>query len=180
MLTDCCPSSSSRGATREGCQAQGATESRAKKDVAREPARKPGAAGTFSSISRVEEACRVVICDDQPGFRQLVAIVLNLDPDLEVVGETADGRQAIQLVRELRPDVLLLDIAMPVMDGLEALPQIRESAPETQVVMLTGVVSESVRQRALDAGACLFLEKGIDVETLVAQIKAVCRDPSPV
>lgn len=131
-------------------------------------------------MSQGEEACRVVICDDQSGFRQLVAIVLNLDPDLEVVGETADGRQAIQLVRELRPDVLLLDIAMPVMDGLEALPQIRESAPETQVVMLTGVVSEGVRQRALDAGACLFLEKGIGVDTLVAEIKAVCRDASPV
>jgi len=84
------------------------------------------------------------------------------------------------LVRELRPDVLLLDIAMPVMDGLEALPQIRESAPDTQVVMLTGVVSESVRQRALDAGASLFLEKGIGVNTLAAQIKALRGEPSPV
>jgi len=131
-------------------------------------------------MSRTEEACRVAICDDQSGFRQMVTLVLNLDPDLQVIGEAADGLEAIGVVRELQPDILLLDIAMPVMDGLEALPQIRQAAPDTQVVMLTGVVSESVRQRALDAGASLFLEKGIGVNALAAEIKALCREPSPV
>jgi DNA-binding NarL/FixJ family response regulator len=124
--------------------------------------------------------CRVVICDDQAAFRQLVSVVLSLDPGVEVVAEAADGREAIRIVAELRPDVLLLDIAMPVMDGLEALPRVREASPETRVVMLTGVVAENVRQRAIDAGACLFLEKGTDLDELVGQLKDVCSRPATV
>jgi DNA-binding NarL/FixJ family response regulator len=127
-----------------------------------------------------QKGCRVVICDDQAAFRQLVSVVLSLDPGVEVVAEAADGREAIRIVAELRPDVLLLDIAMPVMDGLEALPQVREASPETRVVMLTGVVAENVRQRALDDGACLFLEKGTDLDELVGQLKDVCSRPAPV
>jgi DNA-binding NarL/FixJ family response regulator len=125
-------------------------------------------------------ACRVVICDDQVGFRQVVSVVLDLDPELEIVGEAADGREAIRIVGELRPDVLLLDIAMPVLDGLEALPEIRESSPETQVVMLSGVVSESVRRQAFERGACLFIEKGTDVDALVDHIKGICGGTSRV
>lgn len=109
----------------------------------------------------------------------MVSLVLGLDPGVEVVGESADGRGAIVLARELRPDVMLLDIAMPVMDGLEALPQIRESSPETHVVMLSGVSSESVRRRALEGGASLYIEKGVDIEELVGQIKDVCARPLP-
>jgi DNA-binding NarL/FixJ family response regulator len=127
-----------------------------------------------------QKGCRVVICDDQAAFRQVVSVVLSLDPGVQVVGEAVDGREAIRIVTELRPDVLLLDIAMPVMDGLEALPLVREASPETNVVMLTGLASESVRQRALDAGACLFLEKGTDLDELVDQLKDVCSRPSPV
>ncbi len=123
------------------------------------------------------KGCQVVICDDQAAFRKLVSLVLGLEQDLDVVGEAADGEEAIRMVGELRPDVLLLDIAMPVMDGLEALPKIRESSPETQVIMLTGLVSERMRQRALDAGACLFIEKGTDVDALAGQIKDVCEKP---
>ena len=121
-----------------------------------------------------------MICDDQAGFRQVLSVVLSLDPELEVVGEAVDGREAIRIVGQLRPDLLLLDVAMPVLDGLEALPQIRESSPETQIVMLTGVVSEGVRRRALDGGACLFIEKGADIDALVAQIKEVCSQPTRV
>ena len=118
--------------------------------------------------------CEVVICDDQEGFRRTVAIVLGLDEGVAVVGEAADGEEAIRLARELQPDVLLLDIAMPVMDGLEALPAIREASPDTRVVMLTGLASEAIRERALAAGATLFIEKGTDIATLARRVREVC------
>jgi DNA-binding NarL/FixJ family response regulator len=125
-------------------------------------------------MERSEQACRIVICDDQAAFRELIEAVLELEPELEVVGHAADGQQAIEVVGELEPDVLLLDVAMPVMDGLEALPHIRAVSPRTRVVMLTGVAAESVRQRALDAGAALFVEKGADPDAIVAHVKDAC------
>ena len=121
-----------------------------------------------------DTTCRVVVCDDQAGFRELMAILIALEPQLELVGEAADGREAIEVVRSLQPDVLVLDIAMPVMDGLEALPLVREASPDTRVVVVTGFASDNVRRRALDSGARLFIEKGVDVAALVGQIKDLC------
>jgi DNA-binding NarL/FixJ family response regulator len=118
--------------------------------------------------------CRVVLCDDQDGYRRLVGLALELESDFEVVGEAANGRQAIEMARELAPDVLLLDIAMPVMDGLEALPHIREASPETHVVMLTGIASSRSKEEALCGGAVRYVEKGIDIADLVAQVREVC------
>jgi len=126
--------------------------------------------------------CTVVVCDDQAGFRQLVAVVLGLEPGIEVIGEAGDGREAITLAERLQPDVLLLDIAMPVMDGLEALPRVREVSPATQVVVLTGVTAASIRERALAAGASAFIEKGIDIDELGDRVVEICRGtnlPSP-
>lgn len=118
--------------------------------------------------------CDVVICDDHKGFRSVLSIALSLDPDLEVVGEAGNGQEAVRIVSELRPAIVILDIAMPVMDGLEALPLILETAPLTQVVILTGFASRDLRRRALEGGACMFLEKGMDVPALVDQIKGLC------
>lgn len=119
-------------------------------------------------------SCRIVICDDQPAFRQLMTLVLGLENGLEVVGEAADGHAVVGVVADLEPDVLLLDIAMPLRDGIAALPEIKRAAPHTSVVMLTAFVSETTRSRALAAGADGFLEKGADVEDLVARIREVC------
>jgi len=119
-----------------------------------------------------------VICDDQPGFRAVMSVVLGLEPEFDVVGEAEDGRRAVEIAGQLRPDVLLLDLAMPEMDGIEALPHIRAASPETQVVVLTGFGSPTVRQRALDAGASAFIEKGTDVEALVRQVRDACTAPA--
>jgi DNA-binding NarL/FixJ family response regulator len=121
-------------------------------------------------------ACRIVVCDDQPAYRQIVAMVLGLESDLEVVGEAGNGRQAVELVEQLKPEVLVLDIAMPVLDGLEALPLIRAASPETKVVMLTGVVGDGIRERALAGGAALFLEKGTDIQDVVRAVASLCAD----
>lgn len=114
---------------------------------------------------------RVLICDDQSGFRQVLALVLGLEPELEVVGEAADGLAAVEAARALQPDIVLLDIAMPELDGLEALPRIREVAPEATVVMLTGIATESARARALAGGAALFIEKGTNMQELADRIR---------
>ena len=125
------------------------------------------------------DSCTVVVCDDQEAFRRVVAIVLGLETGIEVVGEAGNGREAVSLVEMLQPNVLLLDIAMPEMDGLEALPRIREASPATQVVMLTGLTSASVRERAIAAGANAFIEKGIDIDKLGTQVVEICRGKRP-
>jgi DNA-binding NarL/FixJ family response regulator len=129
---------------------------------------------TFRDMALVDEGCRIVICDDQAGFRQVMSTLLGLESNFHVVGEAGDGREAIDLVGELEPDVLLLDIAMPRMDGIEALPHIRLASPDTHVLMVTGFGSESVRRRALEAGASGFIEKGIDVDELITRVKDAC------
>ena len=118
--------------------------------------------------------CSVVVCDDQATFRGLVAMVIATEPDLEVVGEAANGREAVELAARLQPDVLLLDIAMPVMDGLEALPLIRAAAPATRVIVLSGVTAASIREHALAAGAASVVEKGADIERLTQFVKDAC------
>jgi DNA-binding NarL/FixJ family response regulator len=127
----------------------------------------------------VADSCTVVVCDDQAAFRRLVVIVLGLESGIEVVGEAGTGLEAVSLVEKLQPDVLLLDIAMPEMDGLEALPRVRDASPTTRVVMLTGVSAANIRERALASGASAFIEKGIDIDKLGNQVLEVCRGTRP-
>jgi len=103
-----------------------------------------------------------------------MSVLLGLEPGLQVIGEAADGREVVDVVGQLSPDVLLLDVAMPEMDGIEALPHIREASPSTRVVMVTAFGSDSVRRRAFDAGASLFIEKGSDVDVIVGEIRRAC------
>jgi two-component system, NarL family, response regulator LiaR len=102
---------------------------------------------------------RVLIVDDHLLFAQAVEAVLAAQPELEVVGHATDGAAAVELVRELDPDVVLMDIAMPVMDGIEATGAIRGELPETSVIVLTGSEAPQDVSRARAAGAAAYVTK---------------------
>lgn len=102
----------------------------------------------------------------------MLRLVLGLEPDFEIVGEARDGVAAIEVAREVRPDVLLLDITMPNMSGIEALPSIIEASPNTRVIMLTGVTNASVRARSLAGGAFRYLEKGLNPDEIASAVRA--------
>ena len=125
--------------------------------------------------------CRVAICDDVATFRQLLTTIFKWEPGFEVVGEAANGREAIELAVRTQPDVMILDIAMPIMDGIEALPEILKAAPGTRVLILTAFGSERIRAQALRAGASGYLEKGATPTALVAAVRAAAegaREPA--
>ncbi|WP_020667858.1 response regulator [Amycolatopsis nigrescens] len=116
---------------------------------------------------------RVLLADDEMMIRAGVAAILGADEDIEVVGQAADGREAVELVLGVRPDVALLDIRMPRLDGLAAAAEIRKVAPETAVVMLTTFGEDEYIARALGEGASGFLLKSGDPRELIAGVRAV-------
>ncbi|SEC12193.1 MULTISPECIES: response regulator [Microbacterium] len=116
---------------------------------------------------------RVVLVDDQALFRAGVRMLLASQPDLDVVGEAADGREAIALVATTRPDVVLMDIRMPVMDGLTATAEILAQPDPPRIVMLTTFDLDEAAARAIRQGASGFLLKDADPEFLLAAIRTV-------
>ena len=123
---------------------------------------------------------RVVLADDHRLVRDGLEKLLSATPDLQVVGTAADGAEAVALVESTRPDVVLMDLVMPGMDGVEATRQIANSCPEVQVVVLT---SFSDRERILDAlhaGAIGYLLKDVDPADLLRGIQVAARGESPL
>lgn len=119
---------------------------------------------------------RVLIADDHRLFGEALEAVLTVDERIEVVGRAHDGREAVELARELDPDITLMDISMPVLDGVEATREIRSSMPEARVVMLTGSNSRSDVNRARRAGAAAYLTKDrIGTELIEAIVALVSR-----
>jgi DNA-binding NarL/FixJ family response regulator len=110
----------------------------------------------------------VLIADDRRRSRSGLRAVLTLRPEIEIVGEATDGREAVRLVEEYRPDVVLMDAKMPVMGGVEATRLIKERWPEVRVIVLT--IHASYRADALAAGADAFLIKGCPARELMAAI----------
>ena len=102
---------------------------------------------------------RVLIADDHRMFAEALEAILGTDERLEVAGQAADGAEAVRLAVDLRPDVILMDIAMPIMDGLQATKQIRKQWPTARVLMLTGSNSKSDVDRAREAGAAGYVTK---------------------
>jgi len=120
-----------------------------------------------------EAAIRVLIADDQEMVREGFSVLLGSRPDIEVAGEAVDGRDAVDKVAALRPHVALLDVRMPVMNGLEATREIVLTAPETKVLILTTYDLDEYVYQALRAGASGFLLKDAPVRQLADGIRAV-------
>jgi CheY-like chemotaxis protein len=111
------------------------------------------------SAGEASRRLRVAVVDDQPDVRLLLRLTLSRDPRFEVVGEAANGQEAIALAEELTPDLLILDRQMPVMGGVEALPIIKQRSPKTAVVLYTATSDAGTYQAAIAAGAVEVLEK---------------------
>ena len=124
------------------------------------------------TLPQQEPAIRILIVDDTPDVRMLVRMLVSERPNLEVVAEAADGLAAIDLAAALQPDLIVLDIAMPVMDGIEALPRLREASPESRVVMLSAAPREAQEPAALAAGAAAYVEKTLANEAMVDELLA--------
>jgi DNA-binding NarL/FixJ family response regulator len=134
-------------------------------------------AGTIAATIGVmvvdPQAYRVIVADDEVGIRELMRTLLSLEPDFEVVGQAGDGVEAVELVSALRPDLVVIDISMPVMDGIEAIERIRQVSPSTRVAVLSG------ERRVVPAGADMHIEKGTPNDVIVATLRTLCQSSSP-
>jgi YesN/AraC family two-component response regulator len=119
----------------------------------------------------------VLICDDVESIRRLLGMVIDGQAGLRVVGKAADGEQAIVQAELLQPDVILLDLSMPVLTGLDALPQIKRVAPGAKVIVLSGFAAGMIADDAYAHGADRFLEKGVHPDVITAMIEEVAALP---
>ena len=118
--------------------------------------------------------CTVVLADDTPEIRTLLRLTLEDQGEIEVVGEAGDGAEAVEIVSALQPDALVLDLAMPVMDGFEAIPEVRRRAPDTKIIVLSGFDTHVMCERALSLGAHVYYEKGISFFDLAEKVVENC------
>jgi two-component system, NarL family, response regulator LiaR len=115
---------------------------------------------------------RILIADDHKVLRSGLRTFLELDPEMVVVGEAADGAEAVRLAHQLQPDIVLMDLLMPVMDGIKATEAIRRELPETEVLALTSVLEDASVVGAVRAGAIGYLLKDTEADALCRAIKA--------
>ena len=120
------------------------------------------------------EMLEIIVVDDEPDIRFMLRMTLGREPGIEIVREATNGEQAVKLVREKCPDAILLDIGMPVMDGIEATPYIRSACAKTKIVILTAYINEELLQRALNLGADLCLSKLTPTKEITQAVAHLC------
>lgn len=125
--------------------------------------------------SETNERVRILIVDDHAVVRQGLITFLELQDEIEVIGEASNGKEALQLVKELEPDVVLMDLVMPVMDGLTAIKQIKQMRPETEVIALTSFADDEKVFTAIRSGATGYLLKDVQPNDLVKAVLAADR-----
>ncbi len=135
----------------------------------------PASERRYNPQAMNETPLKVMLADDHRLFREGVRALLAQRPGLVVVGEAANGKEAIELVPLLAPHVLILDIVMPVMNGIEAARWIRDKHPQTEIVMLTAHHNETYQRQSFDAGVRGYLEKECSIEDLVVAIRHAAR-----
>jgi len=124
-----------------------------------------------AAAAAVQHPIRVLIVDDEPLFREMVETLLDVEEGVEVVGRAQHGEQGVKLAQELDPDVIVMDISMPVMDGLAATREIREQDPDALVLILSGGTSVTDVDKARVAGAAGYMSKDHIAAELVAEIR---------
>jgi NarL family two-component system response regulator LiaR len=123
---------------------------------------------------------RVVVADDHPLFRFALRRMLDAQSDLEVVGEASGGQEAVELCCRLRPELVLMDVRMPTMDGLEATRKVKEECPRTIVLVLTAVEEPNHLSEALKAGAAGYVLKSASIAEIIDAVRKVLTGESPL
>lgn len=123
----------------------------------------------------MSEKIRVIIADDHPIVRSGLRLMLGMEEGIELVGEAADGSAALQLIGSLQPDVVLMDLRMPVMDGLEAIERIRTRWPQIAIIVLTTYDEDDLMLRSLQAGVRGYLLKESSLDTVLQAIESAAR-----
>ncbi len=124
------------------------------------------------------DALRVLIADDAAEIRLLLRMYLTGNK-LEIVGEATNGKEAVDLAASEQPDAVILDLAMPVMDGLEAIPLIKQASPRSKIVVLSGFDADRAAKTALDLGAERYLQKGVALGDISQLLWDLCRPGAP-
>ena len=121
----------------------------------------------------------VLLCDDAADVRYMLRNQLLEDPAIKVVGEASNGVEAVDLARRLRPNIVLLDVAMPLLDGLDALPEIERVSPESRVVVVSSYTPDQMRDKVLALGARSYVQKGTASRELLTAVKEVLGGTGP-